>query len=199
MKLSLELPLSVLDLLYNSEEYSKVKGDTDNRQYAQSELITDIMKKFINKYEIYNRESPKKPVWIKTSYIENYINHNRGRGQHCFDSFISMAIEDILGDKRNNVLPEETEHDKYLDVFYIPIFLTNDKDKNELSNELYSAVKNFLETTNTFTVRETKRTVKYEVNDAFYYYLFDLSGYSGKFVDNTVSFVYNRFKKLQKI
>jgi len=195
VKDKLKLPISILSLLDGNEEFKKkkdVQGLTIQR--ARSELIHEILWKFIEDYEVYKFISAKNEmVVVKSDYLD-LIYANKGWGERSFDVWLSMIIELRLGTPKDNPLPPDTH--RTVEVFSMPPYLFKGFDTKEQKEKLVvDSIAYLLQTTTPYYKKENTRTIVYEDDDSFYYYIRDLKGLGSKAVDRLIAFSVNHYLK----
>jgi len=195
VKHKLRLPLSILSLLDNSEEFKQKKNDPGKTiQKARSELIHDIVRDFIEYYEVYRVISIKNElVAVKSDYLD-IIYANKGWGQRSFDVWLSMIIELRLGTPKNNPLPADTH--RTVEVYSIPPYLFHGFDTKEQKEKLVvDSIAYLLQTTTPYYKKENTRTIVYEDDDSFFYPVQDIKGLGSKYLDRLIAFSVNHYLK----
>jgi len=194
MKQKLKLPLSILSLLDKNEEFEKKVSKGMKNQRARSELIDEIIKKFVSKYKVFNVISAKnESIVVRSDYLD-LIYENKGWGGHSLDVWISMIIELELGNRKDNKLPEDTH--RTAEVYSIPTYLFEGiKTREEKEKLTVDSIAYLLKTTTPYYTKENTRTIVYETRDELYYYILDLKGRGTKFFDNLVAFAINYYSK----
>lgn len=192
MKQKMKLPLSILSLLDKNEEFVEKVGKGMKNQRARSELIDEVIKRFVSKYKVFNVISVKnESIVVRSDYLD-LIYENKGWGQHSLDVWISMIIELELGSHKDNKLPEDTH--KTAEVYSIPTYLFEGiKTKEEKEKLAIDSIAYLLKTTTPYFTKERTRTIVYETRDELYYYILDLKGRGSKFFDNLVAFAINYY------
>ncbi len=194
MKTKLRLPLSVLSILDESESFkSRINGST-RIQSARSQVLDEIIKRFIGKYEVFNIISTKKEsVVVRTDYLD-YLYANKGWGEHSLDVWIGMIVELELGTKKDNPLPPDSHRTS--EIYSIsPYLFKNLKSKEEKEKLIIDSVTYLLKTTSAYYTKENTRTITYETNDSFFFYIRDLKGYGVKMIDRLVEWSVNHYIK----
>jgi len=194
MKQKMRLPLSILSLLDKNEEFEKKVNKGMKNQKARSELIDEVIKKFVSKYKVFNVISAKnESIVVRSDYLD-LIYENKGWGEHSLDIWISMIIELELGNRKDNKLPEDTH--RTAEVYSIPTYLFEGvKTKEEKEKLTIDSIAYLLKTTTPYYTKEKTRTIVYETRDELYYYILDLKGRGTKFFDNLVAFAINYYSK----
>ena len=194
MKHKLKLPLSILSLLDKNEEFKRKVEHGSTIQKARSELIHDIVRDFIEDYEVYKYISVKNEIIaVKSDYLD-LIYTNKGWGQRSFDVWLSMIIELRLGTPKNNPLPPDTH--RTVEVFSIPPYLFKGFDTKEQKEKLVvDSIAYLLQTTTPYYKKENTRTITYEDDDSFYYPVQDIKGLGSKYVDKLIAFSVNYYLK----
>jgi len=192
VKTKLRLPLSTLLLLDNSENFkNKVNGGM-GIQLARSQVLDEIIKRFIGKYAVFNVISTKKEsIVVHTDYLD-YLYANKGWGEHSLDVWIGMIVELELGVKKDNPLPPDSHRTS--EIYSIsPYLFKNLKSKEEKEKLVIDSVAYLLKTTSAYYVKENTRAITYETNDSFFFYIRDLKGYGVKMVDRLVEWSVNHY------
>ena len=198
MKIKLRLPLSILSLLDGNEKFKQKKDGKDGQgsttQKARSDLIHEIVWKFIDDYEVYKYISAKnETIVVKSDYLD-LIYENKGWGERSLDVWLSMIIELRLGVPKNNPLPPDTH--RTVEVFSVPPYLFKGFDTKEQKEKLVlDSIAYLLQTTTPYYRKESTRTIVYEDDDSFYYYIRDLKGLGSKAVDRLIAFSVNYYLK----
>jgi len=192
MKQKMKLPLSVLSLLDKNEEFKKKVDQGMKNQRARSELIDEVIKKFVSKYKVYNVISAKnESIVVRSDYLD-LIYQNKGWGEHSLDVWISMIVEMELDSRKDNKLPEDTH--RTAEVYSIPAYLFEDvKTREEKEKLTIDSIIYLLKTTTPYYTKETTRTIVYETRDEFYYYILNLKGLGSKIYDNLIAFAINYY------
>ena len=195
MKHKVRLPLSILSLLDGNEKFKEKKdGQHSTTQKARSDLIHNIVRDFIEDYEVYRVISIKNElIAVKSDYLD-LIYANKGWGQHSFDVWLSMIIELRLGTPKDNQLPPDTH--RTVEVFSIPPYLFKGFDTKEQREKLVvDSIAYLLQTTTPYYKKENTRTIIYEDDDSFFYPVQDIKGLGSKYVDRLIAFSVNHYLK----
>jgi hypothetical protein len=194
MKQKMRLPLSILSLLDKNEEFIKKINQGEKNQKARSELIDEVIRRFVSKYKVFNVISAKnESIVVRSDYLD-LIYENKGWGEHSLDVWISMIIELELSNRKDNKLPEDTH--RTAEVYSIPAYLFEGiKTREEKEKLAIDSIAYLLKTTTPYFTKEKTRTIVYETRDELYYYILDLKGRGSKFFDNLVAFAINYYSK----
>jgi hypothetical protein len=194
VKAKLKLPFSILSLLDKNEEFRRKVEQGSTIQKARSELIHDIVRDFVENYEVYRVISIKNEITaVKSDYLD-LIYANKGWGQRSFDVWLSMIIELRLGTPKDNPLPPDTH--RTVEVFSIPPYLFEGFDTKEQKEKLVEdSIAYLLQTTTPYYKKENTRTIVYEEDDSFYYGIQDIKGLGSKYLDRLIAFSVNHYLK----
>jgi len=194
VKPKLKLPLSILSLLDKNEEFKRKVEQGSTIQKARSDLIHDIVRDFIDDYEVYRVISIKNETTVVKSDYLDLIYANKGWGERSFDVWLSMIIELRLGTSKDNPLPPDTH--RTVEVFSIPPYLFKGFDTKEQKEKLVvDSIAYLLQTTTPYYKKENTRTIIYEDDDSFYYPIRDIKGLGSKYVDRLIAFSINYYLK----
>jgi hypothetical protein len=194
VKPKLKLPLSILSLLDKNEEFKRKVEQGSTIQKARSDLIHDIVRDFIDDYEVYRVISIKNETTVVKSDYLDLIYANKGWGERSLDVWLSMIIELRLGTPKDNPLPPDTH--RTVEVFSIPPYLFKGFDTKEQKEKLVvDSIAYLLQTTTPYYKKENTRTIIYEDDDSFYYPIQDIKGLGSKYVDRLIAFSINYYLK----
>jgi len=194
VKPKLKLPLSILSLLDKNEEFKRKVEQGSTIRKARSDLIHDIVRDFIDDYEVYRVISIKNETTVVKSDYLDLIYANKGWGERSLDVWLSMIIELRLGTPKDNPLPPDTH--RTVEVFSIPPYLFKGFDTKEQKEKLVvDSIAYLLQSTTPYYKKENTRTIIYEDDDSFYYPIRDIKGLGSKYVDRLIAFSINYYLK----